>query len=33
MHILATTLCLLVAGATVTAQQSGDTRPKPAVQR
>ena len=30
MHILATTLCLLVAGATVTAQQSGDTKPKPA---
>lgn len=33
MHILATTLCLLVASATVTAQQSGDTRPKPAANR
>lgn len=30
MHIVATILCLLVAPATVTAQQSGDTRPKPA---
>lgn len=33
MHILATTFCLLVVGATVTAQQSGDTKPKPAAQR